>query len=171
MGMLLGLALLGCGAQESASQIVVIGPDGTEEITPCATGCAAPTPDEHEHLGDDKILGMLQEMAGHPVGAPILATETLLFHLDETRDYLIRVGTGPLPPDHAAWLQHELARDQVEIGLRLVADDGTVLGWRDDQIPLREKQHLLLQDMGPLGRADVNGKVKRVGVKHLWARF
>ncbi len=114
---------------------------------------------------------MLAEIQAAPIGEPLLATETLLFHFDEARDYLVRKGAAPLDADHEAWLRRELARDQVEIGLRLVAEDGTVLGWRDDVIPLKEKQHLLLRDMGPLGRADINGKVKRVGVKHLWARF
>ena len=138
---------------------------------PCSTGCSGSSPDELAHLGDEAIVAMLGEVAAAPVGAGSLAAETLLFHAVEAQDHLDRIGAGPLSAAHEAWLRTELARDEVEIGLRLVASDGALLGHREDVIPLAEKQHLRREGMGPLGRADVNGKVKRVGVRHLWARF
>lgn len=135
---------------------------------PCSTGCSGASPAD-EPLGDAQITELLADMAQHPVGAPEIAAETLLFHGVEVLDFLDR--TKPAATEHLDWLRHELSRDRVEVGMRLVSDDGEVLGWRDDVVDLATKYHLLLQGTGALGRADVNGKVKRVGVKHLWARY
>ena len=60
------------------------------------------TPDEKHLLGDTEIRRLLDEMAREPVGADVLATETLLFHGAETRDVLTRLGPGTLPADHEA---------------------------------------------------------------------
>ena len=159
-------------APATPAHVVVASPDGTvQEVAPCATGCSGPTADEQGDLGESEIRHLMQQVAQHPVGAPKLALETLLFHGDEVRTHLELHGAAPLPEAHARWLEQELARDQVQIGLRLVAEDGTVLGHREDVIPLADKQHLLLAGTEDYGRLDVNGKVKRVGVRHLWARF
>lgn len=163
------MMLVACQRPAAESPLLAVSAEAAG--APCSTGCSGPTPDEVAHLTDGEIAELLTEVASAPVGAAELAVETLLFHGAQTRDHLARRGSGPLSEAHRSWLTHELARDEVAIGLRLVARDGALLGHREDVVPLGAKQHLLLRDMGAFGRADVNGKVKRVGVKHLWARF
>lgn len=159
----------GCVAVPESEAPVVDSMSGVVAPAPCATGCSGSSHAELQRLGDDEIERLWGEVLALPVGDPSLAADTLLFHAVEVQDHLDRSDVPETP--HATWLREELARDRVEVGFRLVADDGTVLGWRDDVVTLAEKHHLLLRDTGALGRADINGKVKRVGVKHLWARF
>ena len=173
---MIGLWLWGC-AGGPALQIAAVAPDpdtsgpGAAAGSGCGSTCSAPTPAEVAGLDDLQIRDLLQQVAAAEVGAPTLAVETLLFHADDTIRFLADHGADPLSADREAWLRRELKRDRVAIGLRLVDDAGRILGQRDDVVPLKDKQHLLLYDTGSLGRLDVNGKVKRVGVKHLWARF
>lgn len=161
------LSALGCS---SNAPVAVVDSERPAMVdAPCATGCSGPAPAELEKLGDEQVRELLQAIHQGTVGAASLAADTLLFHGVEVLDYLDRTETEATA--HVRWLKGELARDRVEVGLRLVSEDGAVLGWREDRVPLGEKQHLLLRETGSLGRADVNGKVKRVGVDHLWARF
>lgn len=170
MSLIASLWLAGCSAEE-LPPIIVEGPDGTREVKPCGTGCSAPEPTASERMTDDEIRALLEQVASAPVGAPELPLETLLFRGEETRDYLIRKGPGPLSPEHARWLERELARDRVEVAFRLVDGEGNLLGHREDDVPVAHKRHMVLWDTADLGRLDVNGTVQRVGVKHLWARF
>jgi len=150
--------------------MIVVQPDGlTSEIKPCSTGCTAPSADELVDFSDQEISDLLVRMQADPLGQG-LAAETLLFHGSDTLDYLGR--TSDLPLDHAreGWLRDELARDTISGQLRLLTADGQVIASIDPTFPLVEKQHLRM-DAGDFGRVSINGKVKRVGVDHLWARF
>jgi len=160
----------GCGVDERP--MVVLMPDGvTHEIQSCGGGCSAPTADEQRHLADDELAALLDEVAEAPLAAPTLALETLLFHRSDTLAYLARNGSGTLESGKAAWLWNELERDEVTVEMRLIDEDGALRGHLEERVLLVDKQHLRLADTGALGRLAINGKVKRVGVDHLWARF
>lgn len=161
--------MMGCA--EDTRPMVVVQPDGiTTEVKPCSSGCAAPTADELVDFTDAEISSLIAEVGREPLGAASLAAETLLFHGADTVDYLERHPALPLDPARKAWLQAELARDSVKVNFRLVSFEGEVLGAIDPTVPLVTKQHLRLE-AGDFGRVSINGKVKRVGVDHLWARF
>ena len=168
--LLLSALLVGCAADERP--MIVVTPDGTTtEVQPCATGCAAPTADELHHLSDGEIAAFLDEVDSAPIASPTLALESLLFYRADTLSYLARTGPGDLDPGKLAWLRAELERDHAEVEMRLVDASGAVRGTLNEWVPLVEKQHLRLKGTGSLGRLAINGKVKRVGVDHLWARF
>lgn len=161
--------LSGCEPSAPIS-IVVQGPDGTHEVKPCSSGCARP---EHPvHVEHEQLDAWLDEFAALPVGAESLAADSLLFYGHETHELLEHHDHKDLPPEHLAWLQRELARDTVNVSFRLVDDDGgRLLAHHEDVFPWVEHQDFLLEDTGELGRISMNGKVKRVGAHHLWARF
>jgi len=165
-----GVVLAGCGADERP--MVVITPDGvTTEIAACGTGCSGPTADELHHLSDTDIATFLVEVDAAPIASPTLALESLLFYGADTRGYLSRNDTSAFDAAKIAWLRAELERDEVTVTMRLVDDEGEVRGSLEQRVPMAEKQHLKMDDTGTLGRLAINGKVKRVGVDHLWARF
>lgn len=167
---LLALALGGCQADDRP--IVVVHPDGrAETLEDCNKGCNAPTPDETHALSEAEFTAALAQIADAPIGVDTDGLDTLLFHFSQVPELLTRHGKGPLSDAHLAWLQAELSRQTVDIGFRLVGDDGAVLGEIGGHIPLKTKQHLILQGTGPLKRIDVNGKTKRVGLHHLWSRW
>ena len=136
-----------------------------------ARTCSAPTPDETQTLPTDAYYDALDQIAQAPVGQATLGIETLLFHAAETERLLEREGTGPLSEAHIRWLEHELARQTVDLSFRLVTEDGRVLGALQQQVALKTKQHLLLEDTDTLETIEVSGKTKRVGLHHLWSRF
>ena len=171
MRLLLPVLLAFGACAEDTRPMVVIQPDGvTTEVQPCASGCAAPTADELVDFTDAEISGLLADMAHEPLGSANIAAETLLFHGADTLDYLNRTPATALDPARMAWLRTELDRDTVQADFRLMGTDGTVLGSIDPAFSLVTKQHLRLE-AGDFGRVSINGKVKRVGVDHLWARF
>ena len=168
--LLLMAALWGCASE--APGILVVHPDGRSEVVAdCNRGCNAPTADETHLLGEDEFREALTEIAAAPVGAESLGIDTLLFHFSDVPELLARYGDAPLTPAHREWLQRELSRQTVSIGFRLLAEDGALLGFVESEVPLKTKQHLVLQGTGALKRIEVNGKTKRVGLHHLWSRW
>ncbi len=164
------VALWACA--EEPSPILVVHPDGRQEaIQACGRGCNAPTADEVELLSEQAFRAALEEIAAHPVGAETLGLDTLLFHFEQVPELFARYGDAPLTPAHRAWVRRELSRQTVRVGFRLVADDGAILGEVARTIPLKTKQHLVLEGTGALGRVEVSGKTKRVGLHHLWSRW
>ena len=165
-------ALLLAGCAQEAAPIVVVHPDGrTEVVEDCNKGCNAPTPDETHLLTEAEFRTALTEIANNPVGAGTLGLDTLLFHFTDVPELFARYGDAPLTEGHRAWVDRELSRTTVDVGFRLVGDDGQLLGSIQQHIPLKTKQHLVLEGTGALKRIEVNGKTKRVGLQHLWSRW
>lgn len=161
------LSLVACGPNEPG-HILVEGPDGRTGIA-CASGCARP--EAPAHVADDQIAAWLAALAASADPEASEALDGLLFHGAEVEAYLDHHGTDPLPADRAALLRSELARDRVSVAFRLETEDGRPIGHLEDVFPFVEHQDFLLADTGPFGRVSMNGKVKRVGAHHLWARF
>lgn len=66
----------------------------------------------------------------------------------------------------------ELSRDVVRVEMRLVDDAGNVRGELSHRmVPLSQKQHLTFAETGTLGAFLTAGRVKRVGLGHLWSRW
>lgn len=135
----------------------------------CGAGCE---PGAAHALSDEDFSLWLRSYAQDPPAAPDLALETLLFYGPSTREQLDRLGYGPLDEAHRAVLDRELARDTVVVEMRLIDEDGALRALLPPrEIPLVEKQHLTLEDSGSLGPIIAGGKVKRVGLAHLWTRW
>ncbi len=137
----------------------------------CASSCtmdAAPAPP----LTRDEFEGLLETWSTQALDEPTLALETLLFHGPETRAWLHAVGTGPLDAAHAAFLDRELDRDTVVVEMKMLDDRGRERGHAlASGVGLATKQHLTFTGTGSLGHLESGGKVKRVGLDHLWSRW
>ena len=127
---------------------------------PCATSCsAAPKGD----VLDPQMLADLVDLLA--VERDRDALDTLVFHAQQTSDWLdTHHDEGP------GWLRAELGRSAVRARFRLV-DDGVVMASADQLVENDKKKHVMLSGPAALGPIDVNGRVRRVGVDHLWARF
>jgi|GEM_PF-2887757 len=165
--LLLLATLAACGT----STIEVHQPDGQIDQISCNKGCTAPTPDERSTRPSADTADDIGAWAETAIWKDSVAFDSLLFHADDTVAWLAEHGSGPLDAAHRTKLDAELARDQVAVAFRLIDDHGAVLGRTAVTVPLKEKQHLALAGTGDLGHISINGKVKRVGPEHLWARF
>ena len=135
-----------------------------------STGCSLGDARGPE-LSEADFIALLDAWAAEPLGESTLALDTLLF--DAARSSaLLELHGERLPEARRAWLEAELARDEVVIEMRLVDERGRERGaLASAAFPLREKQHLVFQDTGTLGWLETGGKVKRVGLGHLWSRW
>ncbi len=135
----------------------------------CSDACA---PGDHVELSEGAFRAWLTSYAADPPEAPGLALETLLFHGAVTREMLDIHGYGALSAAHRDVLDRELARDQVRMEMRLIDEYGELRGHMGPrEFPLIEKQHFYFSDTGSLGDFLTGGKVKRVGLAHLWTRW
>jgi hypothetical protein len=138
----------------------------------CGTSCAGPDPSDFDHLEAELIPFLFEDWNQQPIGEPTEELETLLFYFQDTSAYLASQGATGLDAEHERFLREQLARDTVSVQMRVVEDDGTVRASLPAQdIPLKAKQHLVFDGTGSLGHLETGGKVKRVGLAHLWSRW
>ena len=167
------LTLLGClGLQPDHA----VASSNAQDTAPppsggCASSCAldaAPAPPMTREL----VENLLATWSEEPLGASTLALETLLFHRPETQAWLHTLDGGPLDEEHRRYLQHQLSRDTVHVEMRVVDAQGRERGTLvASSVGLAEKQHLVFEGTGSLGHLETGGKVKRVGLGHLWSRW
>ncbi len=138
----------------------------------CAGSCALPgNHGETEALSESAFLGWLAQWAEEPIGEPTIALETLLFHGHRSEELLAKHGDR-LDDEHRDYLTTELSRHTVRMSMRLVDEHGVVRGTvESDGFPLKEKQHISFDGTGSLGWLETGGKIKRVGLAHLWSRW
>ena len=109
---------------------------------------------------------------GQPMADASLPLETLLYYGESTRHFLSSLSDLGLSNARQAFLQAELDRDQVYMEMRVVDDEGQVRGTlKASGIPFGEKQHLRFEGTGSLGHLETGGRVRRVGLAHLWSRW
>ncbi len=114
----------------------------------------------------------IQAWLKEPMSDASLPLETLLFYGDTTRDYLNGLDDLSLTVARRAFLMTELARDQVAIEMRVVDDQGRIRGtMQASNVPFGKKQHLRFKGTGTLGHLETGGRVRRVGLAHLWSRW
>jgi hypothetical protein len=168
------LFVLGCAtnAAEVAPTELVEPVEQAVAYPDCAGSCAlSGSHGETEEISESAFLGWLTQWAEEPIGEPTLALETILFHGHRSEALLEKHGQR-LDPEHREYLTRELSRHTVRMSMRLVDENGVVRGTLDsDGFPLKEKQHLSFADTGSLGWLETGGKIKRVGLGHLWSRW
>lgn len=169
--------LLACAGPQLDSDAPATGLNATEVhedhgSVACGTSCAGPDPSDFDHLEAELIPFLFEDWNQQPVGEATEELETLLFYFQDTQAYLATQGATGLDAEHERFLREQLARDTVTVQMRVVEDDGTVRASLPEQdIPLKEKQHLVFDGTGSLGHLETGGKVKRVGLAHLWSRW
>ena len=170
--MLLFLLACATNAAEVAPADLAPAPESELAYPDCAGSCSLPgNHGSTDELSESAFLGWLTQWAEEPVGEPTLALETLLFHGPRSVELLSKHGER-LDEEHRAFLTEELSRNTVRMEMRLVDEHGTVRGTLDSGgFPLKEKQHLVFADTGSLGWLETGGKIKRVGLGHLWSRW
>lgn len=137
----------------------------------CKTTCSLGDAQESEHLSHEELDRLLETWSTQALDDPTIELETLLFHFQDTRSHLAQ-NDVPLDDAHLAYLHQELSRDAVTIEMRLLDERGEVRGTlASTDVPLKEKQHIQFQGTGSLGHLETAGKVKRVGLGHLWSRW
>ena len=171
------LLLLAC-ATEAPTQAVDpstdLSVDSAEawESTDCKTSCSLGDATDEVHLTVDEVAFWMEEWNGQPIGQSTEALDTLLFYGPDTEKALAELDLLPLDDEHRDFLQRELARDEVIVEMRLLDEDGVERGHMGpERIPLKEKQHLVFAGTGALKHLETGGKVKRVGLGHLWSRW
>jgi hypothetical protein len=101
-----------------------------------------------------------------------LPLDTLLYYRESTALFLSTLDNLMIDPERRVFLMQELARTEVTVEMRIVDDTGAVRGSLvATDIPFREKQHLRFEATGSLGHLESGGRVRRVGLSHLWSRW
>jgi len=145
--------------------------EGHKSESGCASSCSVEDPPGVE-LKKAEFLQLVGTWSKQPVGEATIELETLLFHFKRSKQLLHRLEPEVLDEEHRNFLEQELHRDQVSVEFRLVDESGELRGHvRAGEVPLKAKQHLVFADTGSLGRFEASGKVKRVGLNHLWSRW
>ena len=161
--------LFACGAVEIADtqQEQVLEVQGERSTGGCATSCAI----EEKHISQEEWLKTLDVWSTQEVGISTKELDTLLFYAKDSLGWLPVFGTE-LGDLHYTFLEAELRRNLVDIEMRLVDEFGMVRGVLDSSpFHLKEKQHLVFSKTKSLGWLETGGKVKRVGLGHLWSRW
>jgi len=139
--------------------------------TASSGGCNSACSITERHISEEDWLAAFDKWTSQPIGEATIELETLLFYVRETRSWLAVHGSS-LTEEQRAFLEHELSRDQIDIQMRIIDEYGQMRGTLQSvPIFLKEKQHIPFQGTGSLGMLETSGKVKRVGLKHLWSRW
>ncbi len=137
----------------------------------CASGCAAdqhPTP----FLLKDEFNRLVGLYAREPMSDQSEGLETLIYYGRQSRLFLDRLGSGPLDPQRAEFLRHELKRTHVYVELRVVDEFGVVRVWnRPARVPLDKRFGFEFATKDYQRIEESTGTVKRVGLYHLWQRI
>ena len=133
----------------------------------CATSCAL----DGKSISQEEWLNHLDTWAKQDIGVSTKELDTLLFYAKESKEWLSIFGSD-LDQEHYHFLVHELSRNKVDIEMRLIDEFGEIRGELDSRpFFLKEKQHLSFSKTQTLGWFETGGKVKRVGLAHLWSRW
>ena len=155
-------------AQPEADTPTLEPPSGAD----CKTSCSLGDQTEDMHLTEGELAVLLEDWNTQRLGEPTIELETLLFYFHDTEHYLTEHGSHALDEQHDEFLRRELARDTVTMEMRLLDAEGQVRGTvPPTEIPLKEKQHITFAGTGSLKHLETGGKVKRVGLAHLWSRW
>lgn len=136
----------------------------------CTTDCAGPAPEEGPPAPSaEEYAKLFHDWTERPMREASLPLETLLYHGPSTRHAL---HAADLSPERRQYLESELARNRGAIEVRLVDESGAVRAHLDaDGLTLGTGTHLHLHDSGSLGDIELSGRVRRVGLHHLWSRW
>ena len=136
----------------------------------CISSCSVQD-DTHKEIPKEEWLENLETWSKEPIGEGTLALETLLFYADQSLS-LLPLYEDKVDTYHLDFLYTELHRDQVYIEMRIIDENNEMRAKMESgDFTLRDKQHLPFEETKTLGWLQTAGKVKRVGLAHLWSRW
>lgn len=172
--LILGVLLAGCAAGPS---YVITAPEvHSDGHHPAAKGCqggCALVRDPKDALSELQIEALLNTAATKPLGGESEALDTLLFHDNEARAYLLAHPMPPsVSPDWEAWIRAQLHRRTATFSLRIIDEHGKERA----KVPptpmaLGVKLHMQVDDGDHTGPFNANGTIVRVGRDHVWIRM
>ena len=162
--------LLGCVADAAVPETQLNEEDAADD---CASSCTQPAKVDGRGVPTQpEFLRLLADWRAEPIDSPSLALETLLFHGQASRQMLLELTPEALSETRRDFLLTELARNHAAIELRIIDEEGLVRGeLRADQLGLNDPAHRHLSGTGTLGEVELSGRVRRVGLQHLWSRW
>ena len=171
---LLALLLSGCAGQ--AGYVIIAPKVHSDGNHPAAKGCqggCALVRDPKDELSALQIEALINTATRLPVGADSEALDTLLFHDNEARAYLL---TQPMPagvtPAWDAWLRAQLHRRTATFSLRIIDEHGVERAKvKATPMALGVKLHMQVDDGIHTGPFNANGTIVRVGRDHVWIRM
>jgi hypothetical protein len=139
----------------------------------CGTSCARPEASEHDSPpSPEEFIQLLEDWSAEALASPSLALETLLFHNDHSLTLLDQLPLGVLAPERHEFLRSELRRNRAKIDIRIVDDEGRLRGGLSaSDLALGQPTHRHLSGTGDLGKIELSGQVRRVGLDHIWSRW
>ena len=136
----------------------------------CASGCAVSRHPTGE-LSKSRFDQLLKQYPQSPLDETNIALEELLFYGPQTREMLSKYGYGQLATNYASFLRNQLAFTHAKISIRVVDQDGVTRTWLDPSRVPFDRRHVFEMQTENLQPLVTSGTVKRVGLKHLWARL
>lgn len=133
----------------------------------CASGCALshhPTQQLTSYRFTELIRGLRADEQR------CSSLDELLYYGPQTLRRL-SLSVAGLRPEDRTLLQHELAKSQVQVRMRLMSEAGVQLAELPEQIvplDIRYEYRLITNGLPPV---EVSGTIKRVGRYDLWSRF
>lgn len=165
--------LMACGSPETQMRtITVVQADGTvvQADPDCASGCLMPSSTEAPEISVVQFKEMLATYAAS--GPESDAIDALIFDGEQTRTLLAKHGAGSLPQGHIDTLYRELDRDQATVEFRLTDEFGAIRATLAPmQVAFGPGNHVPLAGGDLLGHLVISGRVRRVGLHHLWTRW
>mgnify|MGYP007063757813 CR=1 FL=1 len=170
----LGLLLLvGCTATAAVPGVAPGEAPADAEDEDCRSACERPAVDEGPSPPTAaEFAALVSDWLAEPVDAPSLPLETLLYHGEHSRRLLARLPREALSDERRSFLLYELDRGRAAIEVRLVDESGAVRGeLQASGLQLGVPSHQHLHATGSLGDVELSGRVRRVGLHHLWSRW
>jgi hypothetical protein len=167
----LAALLVGCGSSEPRT-ITVVQTDGTivEADPDCASGCLMPSESETPEVSHQEFAKLLEAYAAS--GPESDAIDALIFDGEQTRRLLARHGAGSLSQTHIDTLYRELDRDQARVQFRLIDEFGALRASLPAMdVAFGPGNHVPMIGGDALGHLLISGRVRRVGLHHLWTRW
>ncbi|MEM7474191.1 MAG: hypothetical protein AAF483_04305 [Planctomycetota bacterium] len=150
---------------ESSAARATSHPHGTQV---CASGCAVsrhPTPEfkeAHFHQLWEEYLRQSPSLDSQVL-------DELIFYGPQTKKFLKTIPGEK--SSHRAFLQQELAKDQLVLEIRVVDEFGVSrLALPPTTVPQHVRQEFVMNTQG-IQPALTSGTLKRVGLRHIWQRL
>jgi hypothetical protein len=137
----------------------------------CQTGCSISS-HPIEPLTATEYMHFVERFANGVGDERDSALETLLFHGEQSRRFMDKLGVSGLDEEQSKFLRRELSRTHARMWLRLVDENGIVRAKIDGaRMPIGKKEHVAITQTDNLQPPEASGTVHRTGLHHLWTRI
>lgn len=137
----------------------------------CDTGCTSKDKDDGTYTLE-KYHSLLAKYAKEPLKDGSKALEYMLFYGKKTKSYLKKYPPKDLNKGHLSFLEKQLSRSKAYISLRLVDEKGVIrASFTRKMAEVGGHFSVKADKIERVQRPSFSGKVKRVGLHHIWVRI